>query len=90
MLEYNFTKLNDEPVNIEFTTYENGETVPSFYWADKRYYLSDFIRAHNNPWYTCGEDMPSFIHAVSTDFFNPIFLSIHDDETLDIYTEQDL
>ena len=48
-----FVKQNKDPIPIESVPDEHEEAydfVPSFWWNNRRYFLQDFIRCHNNPW----------------------------------------
>ena len=50
---YAFIKQNKEPVPIECVPDEHEEArdfLPSFWWNNRRYFIQDFIRCHNNPW----------------------------------------
>ena len=45
---YEWVKLNDEPIEIEYVEDEHDEEYdfqPSFWWNNQRYHLNDFIRA---------------------------------------------
>ena len=79
--KYEFIKQNSEPVPIECVEDEHEESrdfQPSFWWNNRRYFLDDFTRCHNNPWigYT---KYPEHIHANNTKigsiFTDPIFFN---------------
>ena len=61
----------------EYTECKEDWWQPCFEYNGKRYWLSDFIRTHNNP---CGGmKTPDYIHGYYwKDYYNPIFIEIHD------------
>ena len=83
-----FIKKNKKPVPIECVEDEHEETrdfQPSFWWNNRRYYISDFIRCHNNPWIGCVE-YPEHIHAYESDeYYHPLFIEVIEDNCLNIY-----
>ena len=87
-----FIKQNDEPVEIECVEDEHEEArdfQPSFWWNNRRYYLDDFIRCHNNPW--VGGEFPEHIHGYEADnYWNPLFIELIGDEFVNIYEEQEV
>lgn len=89
-MHYKYIKLNNKPIAIEYVEDEHEASrdfEPSFWWWNRRYYLSDFIRCHNNPW--LGENYPAEIHAVECgNYYNPLFISLTEDgEGVYIYEE---
>ena len=91
--KYEFIKQNSEPVPIECVEDEHEESrdfQPSFWWNNRRYFLDDFTRCHNNPWlgYT---EYPEHIHAFESDnYHDPLFLELMNDEELNIYLEREV
>lgn len=91
--KYEFIKQNSEPVPIEYVEDEHEEFrdfQPSFWWNNRRYFLDDFTRCHNNPWlgYT---EYPEHIHAFESDnYHDPLFLELLNDEELNIYQEREV
>ena len=89
----NFIKINDDPIEIEFVEDEHEEErdyIPSFWLAapgyNRRYYLKDFVRVHNNPW--IGGDWPENIHAMeSEEYYHPIYIEIIGGEAVNVYEE---
>ena len=77
--KYEFIKQNSEPVPIECVEDEHEESrdfQPSFWWNNRRYFLDNFTRCHNNPWlgYT---EYPEHIHAFESDnYHDPLFLEL--------------
>ena len=89
-MHYKYIKLNNEPINIEYVPDEHDpakDFEPSFWWWNRRYYLEDFIRTHNNPW--LGEVYPEHIHGYeANNWRDPLYISIADGgETLDLFEE---
>ena len=92
---YKFKKLNDESIEIESILDEHDEAndyEPSFWFDNKRWYLSDFIRVHNNPWLSL-DDFPDYIHGMLNDgswrmYERPLFVELCDDgEHVNVYEE---
>lgn len=91
---YKFKKLNDEMIEIEYIPDEHGyrDCEPSFWFENERWYLSDFIRVHNNPWLSLDE-FPEYIHGMLNDgtwrmYESPLFVELCDDgEHLNVYEE---
>ena len=87
---YEYIRLNTEPISIEYVPDEHEEKndfKPSFWFNNKRYFIDDFVRVHNNPW--INDIFPEFIHAMEQDnYFHPLFIELIDDETLNIYEER--
>lgn len=91
---YKFKKLNDEMIEIEYIPDEHGyrDCEPSFWFENERWYLSDFIRVHNNPWLSL-EEFPEYIHGMLNDgtwrmYESPLFVELCDDgEHLNVYEE---
>ena len=87
---YDYKKLNDEPIEIEYVEDEHDENkdfAPSFWYWNRRYYLEDFTRVHNNPWIY--DDFPENIHGMdSINYYNPIFIEIIDGgDAVNVYKE---
>lgn len=92
MTEY--IKINDEPIEIEYVEDEHEEArdfEPSFWLAaagyNRRYYLGDFVRTHDNPW--IGGEFPENIHGFESDeYWNPLFVEILDGgEAVNVYRQ---
>lgn len=85
-------KLNDEPIRIEEVVDEHNENLdftPSFWFNNKRYYLKDFIKCHNNPWIgtTYNDPYPEYIHGYEADnYYNPLFIEVND-PMVNVYEE---
>ena len=90
----NYIKLNDEPIEIEYVADEHQEEKdfePSFWLAapgyNKRYYLDDFMRTHDNPWIV--SDFPDYIHGIESDnYYRPIYIEIIDGAAVNVYEER--
>jgi hypothetical protein len=82
-----FEKQNYDPVPIEYIEDEHDESrdfQPSFWWNNRRYYLDQFVRCHNNPWIL--DTFPKHIHAMQYDqYYEPLFLEIVGDDYVNIY-----
>lgn len=82
-----YLKQNVEPVKIETVLDEHNEErdfEPSFWWNNRRYYLDDFIRCHDNPW--TGGDFPEHIHGYEAEnYFNPLYIETIGDHAVNIY-----
>ena len=87
MAEYK--KLNVEPIEIEYVVDEHDsdkDFKPSFWWNNKRYYLDNFIRTHNNPF--GGINCPEYIHGYEAEnYYNPLFIELINDEAVNVYKE---
>ena len=87
MTNYEYIKINDEPIEIEYIEDEHDETrdfEPSFWVNNRRYYLNDFLRTHNNPW--IGGDFPEYIHGVETEnYYNPIYIELIGSDAVNVY-----
>ena len=94
MLKYEYKKLNDEPIEIEYVPDEHEEKndyKASFWWNNKRYFLEDFTRCHNNPW--VNDTFPEYISGFETHgYYNPLFVELIDgcDELLNVYEEVEI
>ena len=88
---YTFIKQNAEPVPIDTIEDEHESSrdyKPSFWWNNRRYYLDDFIRCHNNPWIGLGAGFPPHIHGYESDcYVNPLFIEQIGDSAVNIYLE---
>ena len=79
-----YVKLNDEPIEIEYIEDEDEEVEASFWFENKRHYLSDYIRTHNNSW--VNGDWPEYIHGYEYNvYFEPLFIEIINGEGVNIY-----
>ena len=96
MTEYKFVRQNEEPIEIECVEDEHEEAndfKPSFWWENKRHYLEDYIRVHNNPWIGMTNDYPDYIHGRQEDgspqsYENPLYVEISESgDCLNIYKE---
>ena len=90
-----FVKINEEPIEIEYVEDEHEESRdfdPSFWYYNKRYYLDDFIRVHDNPWMTFGgllDEWPEYIHGVEADeYYHPLYIELIGDEAVNVYEER--
>lgn len=87
---YSYKKLNDDPVEIEYVEDEHEESrdfQASFWWDNKRYFLDDFTRTHNNLWIS-DDGIPDYIHGFdSFNYHDPIFLELIGDSFVNIYRE---
>ena len=85
-----FKKLNEEPIAIETVPDEHDEAKdfePSFWFENKRHFLSDFLRTHNNPWLS--GDFPEFIHGMESEqYYKPLFIELIADEAVNVYREE--
>ena len=95
MTTYAWEKLNNKPLPIEYLPDEHDDAKdfePSFWWNNRRYYVCEFIRCHNNPWMGCSE-FPKFIHGMEADeYIRPLFIQLvgeneHDDDYVMTYTD---
>ncbi len=89
MIHYSYEIL-EKNIPIECVEDEHDserDFEPSFWYWNKRYYLNDFIRVHNNPWVL--DDYPSFIHGYeSENYYSPLFIGLDDAcETVTVYRE---
>lgn len=73
-LEIKYKEITDE---MKEYTNEDNWIQGGFEYNGDFYWLSNFVRAHNNPW---GEiDCPGFIHGYdATNIFRPLFVEISD------------
>ncbi len=85
--KYNYFKVNDEPIPIEYVPDEHeaeNDFKASFWFYNKRYFLENFIRAHNNPWIT--DNFPEHIHGMEAEnYFHPVFIELISDEYVNVY-----
>ena len=88
-----YKKLNNEEIKIVYVPDEHDEGkdfLPSFWFFNRRYYLDDFTRVHNNPWIY--DDFPEYIHAIQADdsaesYTNPLYIELISDEMVNVYKE---
>ena len=92
MNKYEWVKMNNEPIEIERVADEHEQEkdyMPSFWFNNRRYYLDDFLRAHNNPWVV--SDFPDFIHGIeSSNYYNPLFIELIADEFINVWAEKEV
>ena len=79
--------LELEKINVEWIPVEYMEDVeeqneedrikPGFKWKGDNYFLSEFIRCHNNPWGNM--DVPDNIHGYEAGSYFPLFVELSDD-----------
>ena len=90
-----FFKLNHSgKIPIETVPDEHEESLdfePSFWFGNKRHYLSSFIRVHGNPWIS--DCFPDFIHGMQSDgsaqsYENPLFVELLGDAAVNVYEER--
>ena len=83
-----FQRLNNGPVDIEYVPDEHEEArdfEPSFWFDNRRYFISDFIKVQNNPWIG-NLDYPEYIHAMETDnYYDPLYVELIGDSQVNIY-----
>lgn len=70
--------VSEEWLEVEYKECGVSEDLePYFTYDGIDYFLSDFVRTHNNPWGNM--DTPDYIHAYDcTNYFNPYFIEIAD------------
>lgn len=90
-MSFTFKKLSDEPIPIEYVLDEHEESrdfVPSFWFRNRRHYLDDYVRTHNNPWIGCAE-FPEYIHGMESEaYVKPLFIEIVDNgDAVNVYEE---
>ena len=82
-----YKRLNDAPIEIECVEDEHQEEndfKPSFWFNNRRYFIDDFTRTHNNPW--VGGDWPEFIHAFeSEEYYHPLYIELIGDYAVNVY-----
>ena len=92
-MAYEYVKLNDEPIEIEYVADEHEEEndlKPSFWFNNKRNFLENFIRTHNNPW--VGGEWPEYIHGYESDvYYKPLFTElVGGDQAVNVYEEREV
>lgn len=89
-LEDMFTKVNNEEVEwqSEFVPSQlDDDDDVSFYFEfdGDKYYLNDFLRVHNNPWFS-GDDYPNIIDGVYMhNSLEPLYIHLIGDYAVDVY-----
>ena len=82
-----YKKMNNEPIAIECVPDEHEESrdyEPSFWYGNKRHFLSDFIRCHDNPW--ASGRFPEYIHGYEAEeYYHPLFIHLYEDTAVDVY-----
>lgn len=84
----NFVKQNKRPLKIKYTNPIKSEPKAYFVFHNKRYYMDEAIRTHENPWAT--GKYPDYIHGYITDWygFRNLYIEVcADNETVNIYQE---
>ncbi len=90
-----FCKINQRgEIPIETVPDEHDESrdfEPSFWWDNRRHFLSSFIRVHGNPWIT--DCFPDYIHGMQSDgtaqaYENPLFVELLGDAAVNVYEER--
>ena len=85
-----YPKVNETPILIECVEDEHEESrdfQPSFWWNNKRYFLDDFTRCHNNPWIF--DNFSEHIHAMeSNNYYDPLFIELINDDYINIYVSR--
>ena len=86
---YGFVKLTEEPIEIEYVPDEHEEEndfKPSFWFRNRRYFIENFIRVHDNPWMGGAVEYPEYIHAVEADsYYRPLFIELVGDSAVNVY-----
>lgn len=82
-LEIKYKEITDEMK--EYYTNEEDWIQGGFECEGDFYWLSDFVRCHNNPWGNI--DCPEYIHGYdATNIFRPLFVEISDSgDTVRLY-----
>lgn len=79
-----YVKINTEPIEIEYVEDEHNENrdfEPSFWCNNRRYYLTDFTRIHDNP-FICGDNFPDYIHGIENEtYYRPLFIELINNDT---------
>ncbi len=87
-----FIKQNDELLPIEVVPDEHDESrdfEPSFWFYNRRYFLNDFIRVHNNPWIS--DNFPEFLCGMEPEnYTNPIFIELVGSAFINVYEEREI
>ncbi len=87
-----FVRRNNKPIPIERVPDEHEESrdfQPSFWWFNRRYFLGDFVRVHNNPWFS-DSGIPEFIHGIEADsWISSLFIELIGDEAVNVYEEEE-
>lgn len=85
--------MNDEPIEIEYVADEHDESrdfVPSFWFENRRHYLDDYVKVHDNPWFSSYDNFPNYIHGVEGDVYShPLFIELIDGEYVNVYRENE-
>lgn len=66
-----FIKLNRKPLKV----YETITGKSYFNFQHRRFYLNDFLRIHNNPWFN-GKNYPGSIHGFYNSYYYNIYIEI--------------
>ena len=75
-----FEKLNDCEIQI----YENPDGSLKFEFDGAWYKLDDFIRVHNNAWFS-GDDFPEYIQGMYSEGYFPIFIELIGSDYVNVY-----
>ncbi len=88
-----YKKLNNEPIEIEYVVNQNDDAneekdlEPSFLFEGERYFLSEFVRTHNNPW--IGGEWPDHIHGYEVmNYYNPLFIELVGGDAVNVYRKE--
>ena len=91
-MRYVYNLLNEEPILVETVLDEHEESLdyePSFWFWNRRYYLKDFIRAHNNPWVSV--DYPENIHGYEAgNYYDPLYIELIGSAFVNVYKEAEI
>lgn len=89
-LEDMFTKVNSEEIEWQSafvpSQLDDDDDVSFYFEFDgDKYYLSDFLRVHNNPWFS-GDDYPNIIDGVYMhNSLEPLYIHLIGDYAVDVY-----
>ena len=91
-MRYVYNLLNEEPILVETVLDEHEESLdyePSFWFWNRRYYLKDFIRAHNNPWVSV--DYPENIYGYEAgNYYDPLYIELIGSAFVNVYKEAEI
>lgn len=82
-----FKKLNKKPLKLYYAM----EKGAYFNYKNKRYYINDFIRIHQNTWFN-DSNYPGFIHGMQqNEYYKPLFIELLDgyDTFINVYQEEE-
>lgn len=62
--------------HVEDEHEESNDFKASFWYNNHRYFMEDFLKAHDNAWGSI-PDAPEYIHAYeSNEYYNPLFIEL--------------